>query len=277
MPVRPAVRGVLALVAVSGLICGGAGVAAAAAPDGQVTVTTDRHCNGGYVDVTVANRTAGPAEVLITRGFELGARDGEPLIFRPIRLAAGGVETRRLQPLPGPVESPIVEWHFWLGPVAEGVPLAGVTVLPCPIRVDFTIRVRSGVPSTPIEVCPALGFGQPRHGTARRAGRFDSGISYTSDRGYAGPDTFNYSCAGAFAQFGTVSITVLPGPAGRARPVPPARQAQSQPPRAATPPRATLPATGTPVGAELMVGAGLVGFGMVGVLLGRRRRCGAIR
>jgi hypothetical protein len=275
----------------AGALVGVTGAVAAAA-DGQVRAWAVVNCAGNHVDLTVDNQTDAPVEVTVSRSSWYDPAIEEEQIFEPIPVDAGATVNRQLGPLPW--EASTLAWHFWLGPQADGKFLAGANVFPCAAEYNPQVTARSGIP-VEIAFCSPVGHGPARHGTVEVPPNGGTGsLVYTANHGYIGPDQFTYGCGGAGAAFGTVFVTVLPGLAAPAPPRATPPRTAPAPPRADRPrtvpappraapvrrvgqPAAALPATGAPAGAQVGVGAALVGLGTLVLLLGRRRRCRVIR
>ena len=93
----------------------------------------------------------------------------------------------------------------------------------------------------------------------------DTGLTYTSDAGYTGPDQFDYSCLISEGVFGTVFVQVHPAAAttGPSQSTPSIQPVQ---PTEAAPSAPVLASTGSDTSGVTLAGAALVLVG--GLLLG---------
>jgi hypothetical protein len=141
----------------------------------------------------------------------------------------------------------------------------------CPSRRDLAIPATSGRPATVSGVCAVAVFltgGGPAHGRVTVTG--DTGLTYTSAAGYAGPDQFDYACLTSEGVFGTVFVQVHPAPA-TSQPTQPVQPGQ---PTTAPPSAGALASTGSETAGVALAGVALVLLGALllgGLALTRRR------
>ena len=218
------------------------------APGGAVTGTAVADCSAEQVVFTVVNGTGGG----ITAGI---AAFGAPP-FRTFPVPAGEQRVVRLSPGAGP-------FQFTLQQVNPTRLLATVDgFFSCPSRRDLAIPATSGRPATVSGVCAVAVFltgGGPAHGRVTVTG--DTGLTYTSDAGYAGPDQFDYACLTSEGVFGTVFVQVHAAATGTVEPTRPAAVVQpTEPPPSA----GALASTGSDSAGIAASGAALV---LAGALL----------
>jgi len=226
-----------------------------------VTGTAVADCSAEQVVFTVVNGTGGG----ITAGI---AAFGAPP-FRTFPVPAGEQRVVRLSPGTGP-------FHYTLQQVHPTRVLATVDgFFSCPSRRDLAVPATSGRPATVSGVCAVAVFltgGGPAHGRVTVTG--DTGLTYTSDAGYAGPDQFDYACLTSEGVFGTVFVQVHPAAAGTVGPTRPAAVVQpTGPPPSAGP----LASTGSDSAGIAASGAALVLAGALllgGLALTRRAQRG---
>jgi LPXTG-motif cell wall-anchored protein len=224
----------------------------ASAP-GQLTVTLAKNCEANSVDATIVNGTAAAVTVAVTKlpGPTVDS----------VTVAPGATGLLRVR---GTFADPL-DLTYTRVDTGAVVGTFQTDLWICPRRFDVRIRVVSGTTYTSPVVCPGFGTGgRTRHGLLRPASPRPSvgeRFTYSPDRGYVGPDQFDYSCVTSAEAFGTYFITVLPTPPAHALP-PPARVLPPQ-----------LPATG-PSGLPplLAVAVGLLLAGTATTWLARRQR-----
>jgi hypothetical protein len=213
-----------------------------------VTGTAVADCSAEQVVFTVVNGTGAG----ITAGI---AASGAPP-FRTFPVPAGEQRVVRLSPGTGP-------FHYTLQQVNPTRVLATVDgFFSCPSRRDLSVPATSGQPATVSGVCAVAVFltgGGPAHGRVAVTG--DSGLTYTSDAGYTGPDQFDYACLTSEGLFGTVFVQVHPAAAGTVEPTRPAAAVQ---PTAPPPSAGALASTGSESAGIAASGAALV---LAGALL----------
>jgi hypothetical protein len=218
------------------------------APGAAVTGTAVADCSAEQVVFTVVN---GAGEG-ITAGI---AASGAPP-FRTFPVPAGEQRVVRLSPGTGP-------FHYTLQLVHPTRVLATVDgFFSCPSRRDLAVPATSGRPATVSGVCAVAVFltgGGPAHGRVTVTG--DTGLTYTSAAGYAGPDQFDYACLTSEGVFGTVFVQVRAAAAGTVEPTRPAAVVQ---PTGPPPSAGALASTGSDSAGIAASGAALV---LAGALL----------
>ena len=218
------------------------------APGGAVTGTAVADCSAEQVVFTVVNGTGAG----ITAGI---TASGAPP-FRTFPVPAGEQRVVRLSPGTGP-------FQYTLQQVNPTRVLATVDgFFSCPSRRDLAIPATSGRPATVSGVCAVAVFltgGGPAHGRVTVTG--DTGLTYTSAAGYAGPDQFDYACLTSEGVFGTVFVQVHAAATGTVEPTRPAAVVQpTEPPPSA----GALASTGSDSAGIAASGAALV---LAGALL----------
>ncbi len=222
------------------------------APGGAVTGTAVADCSAEQVVFTVVNGTGAGITAGITAGI---AASGAPP-FRTFPVPAGEQRVVRLSPGTGP-------FHYALQQVNPTRVLATVDgFFSCPSRRDLSIPATSGRPATVSDVCAVAVFltgSGPAHGRVTVTG--DTGLTYTSAAGYAGPDQFDYACLTSEGLFGTVFVQVHSAATGTVEPTRPAAVVQpTEPPPSA----GALASTGSDSAGIAASGAALV---LAGALL----------
>ena len=222
------------------------------APGGAVTGTAVADCSAEQVVFTVVNGTGAGITAGITAGI---AVSGSPP-FRTFPVPAGEQRVVRLSPGTGP-------FQYTLQQVNPTRVLASVDgFFSCPSRRDLAIPATSGRPATVSGVCAVAVFltgGGPAHGRVTVTG--DTGLTYTSAAGYAGPDQFDYACLTSEGVFGTVFVQVHAAATGTVEPTRPAAVVQpTEPPPSA----GALASTGSDSAGIAASGAALV---LAGALL----------
>ena len=231
------------------------------APGGAVTGTAVADCSAEQVVFTVVNGTGAG----ITAGI---AAFGAPP-FRTFPVPAGEQRVVRLSPGTGP-------FQYTLQQVNPTRVLATVDgFFSCPSRRDLSVPATSGQPATVSGVCAVAVFltgGGPAHGRVTVTG--DTGLTYTSAAGYAGPDQFDYACLTSEGVFGTVFVQVHAAATGTVEPTRPAAVVQpTEPPPSA----GALASTGSDSAGIAASGAALVLAGALllgGLRLTRRAQRG---
>jgi hypothetical protein len=229
-----------------------------------VTATVAQNCDENFlIDATIVNRTA----AAVTVGVTGTAVDSGPL-FRTVTVGAGETGILRVAGTEIINQQDLVYRRVDTG---EVLATFHIDFSVCLLRKDLSIRVISGRPFTSGGIaCPTWSVTKTvQHGTLRLLppGNFGfAAFTYTSNRGYVGPDPFDYICAGGDLVFGTVFITVVPAPA---EPTPPATGAAPPTPPATA---ADLAATGAALRGELTAGVGLLLLGALLVWFSRPRR-----